>query len=130
MEYHHDVALSDNTLFLAHISKTSREESMELQKFAKESYKDSKSIWVLNFIALVYLPASLVISIFGSDLIIDTNPTSDPAKSHLEASGEFWWFPALTFPLLFLTAGGALAWDRWQRKRDMAKFTFNPATDG
>jgi len=51
---------------------------MEMQKLAKESYKDSKSMRILSFVALIYLPATLIlvsIHIQGSE-DTKTNTTS------------------------------------------------------
>ena len=52
--------MQKNTETLADLGRTAREDSAALKRLTEQTRRDSRSTKILTFVALLYLPASLV----------------------------------------------------------------------
>lgn len=83
-------------------------ENITVASIAKEGTKDSKKVQALTMIATLYLPASLVATIFSSNLVQWIDSTKDPStgrrvKAHYVVVSEFWIFIVSTVVLMCIT---------------------------
>ncbi|KAA8909336.1 hypothetical protein FN846DRAFT_1009265 [Sphaerosporella brunnea] len=83
---------------------------------SKAAQKDARSMKTLTFIAMLYLPASLVASIFSSNLIQSVQV--EGSKTRFVLTTQFWTYPVVTFSLMALTLVSVSVWHwRLERKR-------------
>lgn len=99
-------AIQDNGRALTGLMTLSNQNADAISKLTLKAQRDSWSTKVLTVVASLYLPATLVASIFNSNLVQSAGPLAN-AKStpdgHLIAAHDFWMFPAFTAALMVLT---------------------------
>ncbi|KAJ5312184.1 hypothetical protein N7508_003014 [Penicillium antarcticum] len=80
---------------------------------AREARKDSMSMKIIAAVTLIYLPATFVCSLFGTNLVaFDTSPGSNGAEFLVS---RWWWlYFAFAIPLTVLTMFGFWLWRRFR----------------
>jgi hypothetical protein len=85
-------------------------------QIAEHARKDSRLLKALNVIAIVYLPASLIATIFSSNLI-DTQPNRSGSGNHFVIADQFWVYVLVTAALAIVTFACSLLFiKQWTRK--------------
>ncbi|KAF2796628.1 hypothetical protein K505DRAFT_237308, partial [Melanomma pulvis-pyrius CBS 109.77] len=77
---------------------------------AKDTVEDSATVRVVTIVTLIYLPASFVSSLLGTNLFVFQ--TTD--GSGFQASEQFWIFVVISVPLTMLTVG---SWFFYTKRR-------------
>lgn len=102
--------MQSNLLTIRSTVSDSHRENATIAEIAKESRKYSEKLKALTFIATMYLPATLVATIFSSTLIQwqagDTSPDGSRG-SHYTITSQFWIYVLTTLILMILTFIGA-----------------------
>ncbi|KAI5806395.1 hypothetical protein DFH27DRAFT_641741 [Peziza echinospora] len=83
--------------------------SMALRKLSTDSQADTQAMKTLTIIALLYLPASLIASVFSSNLV-KTSEGNGP--EHFVLARQFWVYPVLSAALLIFTVLPIIIWNR------------------
>ncbi|EED19604.1 conserved hypothetical protein [Talaromyces stipitatus ATCC 10500] len=99
-------------LITGHDSGINLKIASETAKVAHEAKKDSTSMKIIAGVTMVYLPATFVCSLFGTNFVaLDTN-ASEPSF----VVSKLWWvYIAFAVPLTAVTIMGFLVWRRWRR---------------
>ncbi|PYH91139.1 hypothetical protein BO71DRAFT_421800 [Aspergillus ellipticus CBS 707.79] len=82
-------------------------------QIANEARKDSLSMKIIAAVTLLYLPATFISSLFGTNLV---GLSIDGKGSSFVVSPLWWVYVVFAVPLKGLTMGGFLGW-RWWRER-------------
>ena len=61
LRFYNDEQLIQNGISLSYLSRMNQQDSQEMAKFAGESHKESRTMRIASIIAVLYLPANLVI---------------------------------------------------------------------
>lgn len=69
----------------------------ESTKIARASHEDSRALRVIQILSMLFLPASLVSSVFGMGFF-NTSPGND-GQPVFVISGRWWWYIAISVPL-------------------------------
>ncbi|CZR63125.1 uncharacterized protein PAC_13022 [Phialocephala subalpina] len=111
----HDIQLVNRTTNL--IATETRDEHRNSVSVLEAAKEDSSKMKILTYVAIAYLPASLVTSIFSSSFV-QVDSSSGP-KNSLYLPKYFWLFPFLSIGLLGVTAliVVILSWWRQTRKK-------------
>ncbi|KAK6337823.1 hypothetical protein TWF696_001302 [Orbilia brochopaga] len=97
------------------------QESLGLMgKIAEQGRADSTTLKLLSMIATIYLPASLVATIFSSNLI--ELKTSDSGSTSFQPVSQFWIYVVLAVALTILTFLGAALVLRRKLLQDIRKY--------
>ncbi|KAF6236137.1 hypothetical protein HO173_005766 [Letharia columbiana] len=96
-------ALNKNSDAMREIAIAAKADNELISVLIGKSQNDSHTVKVLTYIALIYLPASLVAEIFNSNLIQTTNGEPEAVGTHLVLSRSFWLYPSITLGLMVLT---------------------------
>ncbi|KAF2810676.1 uncharacterized protein BDZ99DRAFT_286872 [Mytilinidion resinicola] len=124
LQFRHDEVLvrtattmEANLDVLKRISFINGEESRNLSQISKQGQKDSETVKSLTTIATMYLPASLVATLFSSSLIqFQYQTTAMNGKGHFVIAQEFWLYVLVTALLTLVTLGlVALLQKRWRQ---------------
>ncbi|CZR50160.1 uncharacterized protein PAC_00032 [Phialocephala subalpina] len=75
--------------------------SNNMLSLTKDTVDDSATVRVITVVTLIYLPASFVASLLGTNLFVFQGPNG----SGFTVSGQFWIYVVLTVPLTILTIG-------------------------
>ncbi|OCK78124.1 hypothetical protein K432DRAFT_444833 [Lepidopterella palustris CBS 459.81] len=95
----HIVFLKDLTLRIHHENCTSA-------TLAVHTHKDTKAMKALTTIATTLLPASLMATIFSSNLVqVKQDGASDGQGTHLVVATQFWIYVVVTLALTVITLG-------------------------
>jgi len=98
---HGALSLLRDTLQLKHqleLAKINR----NLLRLQRENVDDNETVKVITIVTLIYLPASFVATLLGTNLFY-----FNPKTSSMRIAENFWWYVALFIPLTFVTI---LAW--------------------
>lgn len=92
----------------------------ESTQMAHASNEDNKALRIIQILSIIFLPASLVASVFGMGFF-STSP-GDSGGTIFAISENWWYYPAISVPLtvaIMLVVFGYGAWNRWldQRKQ-------------
>ncbi|KAH6682672.1 hypothetical protein B0J14DRAFT_673055 [Halenospora varia] len=71
-----------------------------LLTLTKDTVDDSATVRLVTFVTLIFLPATFISGLFGSNLF-----SFDPNTSNFKTSRQFWIWIVATLPLTFLTIG-------------------------
>ncbi|KAH6680177.1 hypothetical protein B0J14DRAFT_648559 [Halenospora varia] len=111
--------MGDMMKVLTELGASAKQENASLVTLTEKTCEDSRFIKTLTFIAMLYLPTSLVATIFSSNLLqlvaVGNNAGDNPTRFVLAT--QFWVFPTLTFTLLGLTVISAVLFDRSQKRK-------------
>jgi len=69
----------------------------ESTQIARASHQDSRALRIIQILSMLFLPASLVASIFGMGFF-NTSADADGAATII-VSGKWWWYIAISIPL-------------------------------
>ena len=87
---------STNTVFQVNLKMAT-----ESTQIARASHQDSRALRVIQILSMLFLPASLVSSIFGMGFF-STSQGSD-GRAVLSVSSSWWWYIAICIPLTVLS---------------------------
>ncbi|KAL9075021.1 MAG: hypothetical protein Q9161_001952 [Pseudevernia consocians] len=97
-------ALQANVEILKAISMEAKQESVSLTSIARRGQSDSTTLKALSRIAMLYLPATLIATIFSSNLVqVDNDGTTTHVSTHFRLIDGFWLYVVLTVTLTGLT---------------------------
>jgi hypothetical protein len=99
-------AIHENGRILTELVTLSNQNANAVSKLTMKAQRDSRSTRVLTFVASLYLPATLVATIFNSNLVESTGSSGNgngAVGRHFAAARDFWMFPAFTIALTILT---------------------------
>ncbi|KAJ5612126.1 hypothetical protein N7510_005320 [Penicillium lagena] len=106
-------------LITGHDSTINLKIATESANIARDARKDSVSMKIIAGMTLLYLPATFVCSLFGTNLIaLDTS--TDNSEPLFVVSRLWWLYLAFAVPLTVFTMVGFLLWRRF-RKQDSGK---------
>ncbi|OBS19141.1 hypothetical protein FPOA_10864 [Fusarium poae] len=100
LSHRNNQALIQTSEHVRQLVESAKVEGQNIQNSLRSSQDDSKTIKMLSIIAVLYLPASLVASVFSTGLI-QYGESDDRGSVHLSTS--FWLLPVLTLALSFIT---------------------------
>ncbi|KAI9739968.1 MAG: hypothetical protein M1818_005024 [Claussenomyces sp. TS43310] len=113
-------AMQLNLATLQHIAVQTQRENETLSRIAKQNRKDSMKLKALTLIATVYLPATLLATIFSSSLISAVPAISIDGKeigAHFSIFRQFWVYVLGTFALTGVTLAAFLFMNhRWRKQ--------------
>jgi len=99
--------MQTNLSLIQHTATDTLHENSTMATIAKQSTKDSKRLQALTLIATLYLPATLVATVFSSNLIQWKDSADDPTTGHQKAHyvvvSEFWVYILSTSVLMVVT---------------------------
>jgi hypothetical protein len=100
-------------LITGHDSTVNLRIATQSASIAREARKDSMSMKIIAAVTLIYLPATFVCSLFGTNLVsFDTSPNSN--QSEFVVSRWWWLYLAFAIPLTVLTMFGFWLWRRFR----------------
>ncbi|KAI0443004.1 hypothetical protein F4803DRAFT_550573 [Xylaria telfairii] len=97
---------------LVDIAENSRVQQTTMATILEHGQADSAMLTVLSIIATVCLPASLIASIFSSNLIQYRDSSIITPESRLFLAPQFWIYVAITLPLMGLVLSWILVTNR------------------
>ncbi|KAF2468618.1 uncharacterized protein BDR25DRAFT_316075 [Lindgomyces ingoldianus] len=97
------------TLALAH------QQSTTLVHLAKRNSEETTSVKTITYITILYLPATLVATLFGTNFIALKQAE---AKNSIVGTRDIWLYPAVVVPLTLATMGLLAAWEKRQRGKE------------
>lgn len=150
LQFRNDEALAQSNTIMQHNSRvlselgsSSREENKAMIVLTKQGRQDSRFMKILTFIAMLYLPASLVAvrchisssnrfvdlntnrvtnqSIFNSSLIASVSDGEVPMQTHFKSATQFWIYPVSTILLMCITTVPVLYLESLKRKKGTRK---------
>ncbi|KAA8895938.1 hypothetical protein FN846DRAFT_967298 [Sphaerosporella brunnea] len=95
------------------LTKAASIESGILTKLAEESWRDARSVKILTFVAMLYLPASLIATVLSSSELVKT------ANGKFRLGSQFWLFPLLSVALMAITWLLVLLWELFYGRKDI-----------
>lgn len=99
-------AIHENGRILTKLVSLQNQNASAVSDLTMKAQKDTRSTKMLTFVASLYLPATLVASVFNSNLIQLTGSLGnghDADGQHFATARDFWMFPAFTATLMILT---------------------------
>jgi len=108
-------AIHDNGRLLAELATLSNQSSDAVSRLTIKTHRDSRAMKVLTVVAALYLPATLMATIFSSNLVqlISTQSGNSGAdREHFAVVPDFWMFPTFTVVLMILTLSPVWLWIR------------------
>ncbi|KIW13610.1 hypothetical protein PV08_08800 [Exophiala spinifera] len=100
--------MESNLSLIRNTSTNTLQENLTIATIAKQGTKGSRKIHALTLIATLYLPATLVATVFSSNLIQWKDEGDDPTtgshfKAHYTVVSEFWIYVVSTLVLMVTT---------------------------
>ncbi|KAH7386569.1 hypothetical protein BKA64DRAFT_646116 [Cadophora sp. MPI-SDFR-AT-0126] len=93
-----------NAKSLHDLAQESKEENSKMRILTERSTRDAAAVKILTVITLIYLPVTVVASIFSSQLIqVDD-------RGRISVISDSWWFIIISVPLTLLTF---FSWRYW-----------------
>ncbi|CZR67836.1 uncharacterized protein PAC_17735 [Phialocephala subalpina] len=103
LDFRNHEAMYEQEQALRHIALASKIENENMAKLTRQAAQDSKFIKALTMLATMYLPATLIATIFSSNLVESQKLNEAYEKSHLVATQDFWVYVVFVLPLTILT---------------------------
>lgn len=110
---------TDNFITLLYHLITGHDSTVNLQiatqsaRIARDARKDSMSMKIIAAVTLIYLPATFVCSLFGTNLVV-LDTSSDGSEPSFIVSRLWWLYLAFAAPLTMLTIFGFWLWRRFR----------------
>lgn len=101
-------------LITGHDSTINLKIATESATIAREARKDSMSMKIIAGMTLLYLPATFVCSLFGTNLIALDTSTDNKSGPAFVVSHLWWLYLVFAVPLTVLTMVGFLLWRRFR----------------
>ena len=127
------MAIQNNGQQLRAITEHAVTANESMAKMTTDIQNDSKFIKILTFIALLYMPASLMAvssylygnllgvstkvgyqTIFSSNLVRVQGDANDDGLTHMVLVSDFWKYPIFTATLLIFTLLPVFGWRRFK----------------
>ena len=108
-------AIHDNGRLLAELATLSHQSTDAVSRLTIKTHRDSRAMKVLTVVAALYLPATLMATIFSSNLVqlISTQSSNSGLdREHFAVAPDFWMFPTFTIVLMILTLSPVWLWIR------------------
>ncbi|KAF2809123.1 uncharacterized protein BDZ99DRAFT_571941 [Mytilinidion resinicola] len=112
LDFRHDevllktsTAMQANLDVLKRIAFVNGEENRNLSKISTQNRADSHTLKALTTIATMYLPASLIATLFSSNLVQIQSQILKDSKARFAVSSEFWIYILVTVLLTAVTLG-------------------------
>ncbi|KAJ5970424.1 uncharacterized protein N7479_000342 [Penicillium vulpinum] len=100
-------------LITGHDSTVNLQIATQSARIARDARKDSMSMKIIAAVTLIYLPATFVCSLFGTNLVaFDTS--SEGGEPSFVVSSLWWLYLAFAVPLTMLTMFGFWLWRRFR----------------
>ncbi len=77
--------------------KVNLQMATESTQIARSSHQDSRSLWIIQILSMLFLPASLVSSIFGMGFFSTSQGTD--GRAVFTISHNWWLYIAISVPL-------------------------------
>ncbi|KAH9208411.1 hypothetical protein DL95DRAFT_449866 [Leptodontidium sp. 2 PMI_412] len=104
LAYENAQVMNLNGRSLYELTQESKEENSKMRILTERSTRDAAAVKILTVITLIYLPVTVVASIFSSQLIqVDDH-------GRISVISESWWFVVVSLPLTVFTF---LFWRYW-----------------
>jgi Mg2+ and Co2+ transporter CorA len=97
--------MQSNLGMIQHTVSETHQENATIAGIAKQGQKDSETLKALTHVATMYLPATLVATVFSSNLIQLQSDSGNMHKSHYAIAPQFWIYVVSTALLMILTLG-------------------------
>jgi len=115
LEYRKSDQLNAQAALLTTLIERTNAQGTELRNLAYESRTDGRYARILGFVATLYLPASLLASIFSSDLVqLSQVASALSGPQILYVSPAMWVFALLSLSLTGITLAGTF----WRIRRE------------
>lgn len=101
-------------------SRTTAELATLAREDGKKATQDARTLKTITILGFIYLPASFVASLLGTQYI--TVHDNESGRISLTFAREMWIFAILTLLLLLITVGTWFWWERHNRLADRAMF--------
>jgi Mg2+ and Co2+ transporter CorA len=123
LDYRHDENIRTNISSTRDLSAAEQETAV-LKFIARQTQQDSRSMKIVTFIALIYLPGTLVASVYSSHIIEENGK----GKFGFNPSEQLLSFLVVTALLTVITVSGAVLWDKgcWKRWSSRTRFGMSP----
>ncbi|KAF2658083.1 hypothetical protein K491DRAFT_294685 [Lophiostoma macrostomum CBS 122681] len=103
LDFRNNEAMQNHERALQQIATDSRSEGENMVRLARQAARDSKLLKALTMLATLYLPASLLATIFSSNLVVSQlSPSS--LRAHFVVASDFWIYIILTLSLTLVTS--------------------------
>lgn len=103
-------------LITGHDSTINLQIATESATIARDARKDSMSMKIIAGMTMLYLPATFVCSLFGTNLIVLDTP-NDQSEPVFMVSRLWWLYPAFAVPLTVFTMAGFILWRRFREQK-------------
>ncbi|KAI2784254.1 hypothetical protein F4815DRAFT_206276 [Daldinia loculata] len=105
LDFRHDETMRIQTQLLTQLSREQASSNDQIAQVLKQSAKDSRLLKALTIMTTLYLPTSIVLAFFGSNLV-QTRETDTPGKAlSIVLVQEAWLAIAIPAPLTIATIG-------------------------
>ena len=111
--------IHDNGRHLTELVTLSNRSASLISNMATKTHKDSRTTKLITVVAALYLPATLVASVFNSNLVQSVTTYGD--ISHFVLARDFWMFPVLTIALMTVTLSPVWLWLRRTSLKNIQK---------
>jgi len=91
------------------------EVATESASIARASHQDNQSLRIIQILSMVFLPASLVSSIFGMGFF-NTQPREN-GSAQFTVSGNWWWYIAISVPVTLALWLSMIAYKHYTQQR-------------
>ena len=108
-------AIHENGRTLTELVTLSNQNANAVSKLTQKAQRDTRSTKVLTLVASLYLPATLVASVFNSNLVGPSGSAGNGESAlerHFAAARDFWMFPVFAAALTILTMSPVLLYMR------------------
>ena len=105
--------------------KTSR----EFTQISRDSGEENQSLKVIQFLTAIFLPPSLISSLFGMGFF-STGTSEDGSHVVFSVAKTWWWYPAITLPITFLVVAIVCReWFEWHPHRKTSVWERRASTE-
>ncbi|KAH8164462.1 hypothetical protein CIB48_g3776 [Xylaria polymorpha] len=109
--------LNDSILVLRNTATITQTEGSNMLEVARHNREDTVLIKTLTRITIIYLPATLIATIFSSNLIASQPAGQQSQSTHLVISPQFWIYVLVTIAFTVPTIGMPVLLERRQRRQ-------------
>ncbi|KAK5712329.1 hypothetical protein LTR15_011908 [Elasticomyces elasticus] len=89
--------------------------SYTMERMTARSILEARAVRIIALVTLLYLPPSFTAALFGMGYLHTSMSTR--SAMHVRADADFWFYVAITLPLMLVTLLAFFAWDRVDRRR-------------
>jgi Mg2+ and Co2+ transporter CorA len=123
LDYRHDENIRTNISSTRDLLSAAEQETTVLRLIASQTQQDSRSMKIVTFVALIYLPGTLVASVYSSHIIKEDGT----GRFGFNPSEQLLSFLVVTALLTVVTVSGAVLWDKGLWTRWFGKIKSGPS---